>query len=50
MPTTFKCRIQPIQLQAKCMFNEMPYVRSLSLQVVLTRYDENETQPQAAHT
>jgi len=23
--------MQPIQLEAKCMFNEIPYVRSLSL-------------------
>jgi len=43
MATPSKCRTQPIQLQAKCMYNEIPYDRSLSLHVLLTRYDEDET-------
>jgi len=38
------------KLHAKLMFNEIPYVRSLSLYDLLTRYDEDETRHQAAHT
>jgi hypothetical protein len=31
------------------MFNEIPCVRSLSLHDLLSRYNEDETHPQAAH-